>query len=64
MKPSTRRVQAAIWPLIYGGMALAALGLALQRERAGLGWAFIVAGGCAVLAGAVLVWVRSRMPDA
>ena len=58
---SIRRVELATWALVYGGMGLAAIGFALQRERAEFGWAFVVIGACAVLAGIVLIWLRSRM---
>lgn len=52
-----------IWVLIYAGMALGGLGLAVQRSDAAMGWAMAMAGVALVVAGAVLVWVRSRRSD-
>jgi hypothetical protein len=63
LKVSTARVQLLTWLLIYGGLLALALGAALRREGALLGWS-VIAGGAAVTAiGIVLVWVRSRMAD-
>ena len=64
MKTPTERIESAIWPLIFGGMFLGSLGFALQRDRDAIGWTLVVVGACAIVAGAVLVWIRSRLPDA
>jgi hypothetical protein len=63
LKPATARVAALIWVLIYGGLFAIALGVALRRTGAPLGEVAIVAGAAAVVAGIMLVWVRSRMAE-
>ncbi len=63
MKVSTSRVGALIWVLIYGGLFAIALGVAMKRNGAEYGELLFVAGAVAVAAGAVLVWVRSRMAE-
>ena len=63
MKTTAARIEAFIWPLIFGGMLVGSLGYSLQRERDAIGWALVVAGACAIVAGIVLLWVRSRLPD-
>ncbi len=59
MKTST--VEALVWVLVYGGLLLLCLGLFVQRADGPLGWALTLAGGAIAAAGAVLVYVRSRM---
>ena len=59
----TRKIETWVWVLVYGGMALFGLGLAVQRSDATLGWGMASVGAAIVAAGAVLVWVRSRMSD-
>ncbi len=58
---NTRRIDTWVWVLIYLGMILLALGLAMQREGASLGWGIAVLGMALVAVGVVLIWVRSRM---
>ncbi len=55
------RVGSVAWVAIYVGMALVALGIALQRSDAALGWSIAVVGGLGVAVGIVLIWLRSRM---
>ena len=62
MSISTRRLGTLIWVLIYGGLFLVGVGVALERSGESYGWTFIGAGLVAVAAGCALVWVRSRMP--
>ena len=54
------RLEALIWVLIYGGLLLAGLGLAVQRSDDALGWSMVVVGAIVVVIGVVLIWVRSR----
>ena len=61
MKVSTGRVEALVWMLIYGGLLVCGLGIALSRGGQGWGPGIAVAGVVAALAGAALIWVRSRM---
>lgn len=58
------RIQTWIWVLIYGGLLTLVLGIATARTDAALGWIMVAVGAVLAVAGAVLVWVRSRMkPD-
>ena len=59
--PAAARVEVWIWVLIYAGLALLGLGLAVQRSDTSLGWTIAAAGVVLAIVGAVLVWVRSRM---
>ena len=59
--PAASRVEVWIWVLVYAGLALLGLGLAVQRSDGSLGWTIAAIGVVLALAGAVLVWVRSRM---
>jgi len=59
--PAASRVEVWIWVLIYAGLALLGLGLAVQRNDASLGWTMAAIGIALAVVGAVLVWVRSRM---
>jgi len=54
---------ALTWVLIFGGMLSLALGLVVQRSDAGLGLTIVVLAAIAIVAGIVLVWVRSRIAD-
>jgi hypothetical protein len=54
-------VERLVWILVYGGLFGVVLGLATRAEDAVTGWSLVVAGGCIAAAGAVLIWVRSRM---
>jgi hypothetical protein len=57
---STGRLDAIIWTLIYGGLALSAIGASLRAPEPGLATGVMIAGAVVTLAGVVLVWVRSR----
>ena len=59
MKTST--VEALVWVLVYGGLLLLCLGLFVLRTDAMLGWLMVLAGGATAVAGAVLIYIRSRM---
>ncbi|MEO8080886.1 MAG: hypothetical protein ABI641_10170 [Caldimonas sp.] len=63
MKLSAARAQSLVWPLIYGGLAAVSLGYALQRNGAGWGWLVVAAGAVGIVAGVVLIWIRSRLND-
>jgi hypothetical protein len=51
-----------VWVLVYGGLLLLSLGVFVQRAGGALGAVLLVAGGAALVAGVVLVVVRSRRP--
>ncbi len=55
------RMHAWIWGLIYAGLLLLVLGVFYRSYDGALGWVMVVVGGLMAAAGAVLVWVRSRM---
>ena len=59
MKTST--VETLVWVLVYGGALLLVLGLFVGRSDTTLGWLLGVAGAAIAVAGAVLIYVRSRM---
>ena len=58
---STRSIETWVWVLIYGGLLSLCLGVFVLRAGAAFGWALVVVGGVAVLVGAGLVVMRSRM---
>jgi vacuolar-type H+-ATPase subunit I/STV1 len=58
---SAPALEKLVWVLIYGGLLMVGLGLAVQRNDASLGWSMVGIGVIAAAVGAVLVWVRSRM---
>ncbi|MEP7303380.1 MAG: hypothetical protein ABI699_17840 [Caldimonas sp.] len=63
MKLSRERIGTWVWVLIYGGLGTVGLGLALTRGGREYGWSLSVIGAVAVVVGALLVWLRSRMSD-
>ncbi|MBV9890412.1 MAG: hypothetical protein JO090_05930 [Rhizobacter sp.] len=63
MRLDAARLDALVWTLVFGGLLVLGLGISLQRQGAGYGWAVVVAGAILVGAGAFFVWVRSRVPD-
>lgn len=60
---STQKLEVAIWALIFGGLVVLGLGVAVQRSDAALGWGLIALGAVAAAVGVVLIIVRSRIPD-
>ena len=64
MSSASSRVQLAVWVFIYGGIFAAIVGYAVQNNGDAWGWGLAAAGAVAVLIGAVLIVVRSRMADA
>ena len=58
---SSPRMALVTWVLIYAGMFAFALGWTVRPHAPALGWVLIAGSVVAVLAGVVLVWVRSRM---
>lgn len=61
MKPA--RLETLVWVLIYGGLLLVGLGLAVQQRAGLLGWSLVAGGGVLALAGVVLIVVRARLPE-
>jgi hypothetical protein len=60
----TARVEVWVWVLVYAGLAAFGTGLAVQRADDALGWSIAAVGAVLVAAGALLVWIRSRMNNA
>jgi hypothetical protein len=58
-----RTIEKLTWVLIFGGMLVGSLGLFVARQSAVLGWSLVVFGAADIIAGAVLIWVRSRMKE-
>jgi len=58
---STQRIGTLIWVLIFGGLFVVGMGIALERSGQSYGWGFIGVGGVGIAVGCLLVWVRSRM---
>ena len=58
---NTKRIETWVWVLVYAGLIGVGLGLAVQRGGASFGWAIAGIGGASVGAGALLVWIRSRI---
>ena len=63
MSVSTQRIATLIWVLIFGGLFVLGIGIALERSGESYGWNVIAAGALAIVVGCVLVWVRSRIPE-
>ena len=57
---SNKRMEVWIWVCIYAGLLLMSLGLFVVRAQAASGWLLGTLGGLLVLAGVVLVVLRSR----
>jgi len=56
-------VEKLAWASIFGGLLLLSLGLFVRQTDAALGIGFIAVGALLTVAGAVLIWVRSKMDD-
>jgi hypothetical protein len=63
LRLSAGRIETLVWVLAYGGLLLFGLGVALSRGGLDYGWSVSVAGLVIAVAGAVLIYVRSRMSD-
>ena len=63
LKISASKLAALTWVLIFGGMLMLALGLAVRRNDVDLGWCIAAVSVVAIGVGVVLVWVRSRMKE-
>jgi hypothetical protein len=62
MKPA--RIEALTWVLIYAGLLALCLAWFVAREGgATLALLLAIGGAAAVVAGAVLIYLRSRLPD-
>jgi hypothetical protein len=57
----TVTVEKLAWMLIYGGLGVSFLGIFVKDREATLGWSLLALGALATVAGAVAVYLRSRM---
>jgi hypothetical protein len=57
---SNDTIDKLIWVLIYVGMFVAGLGIWFMEHHLAVGWTMFLFGAGSVMAGAVLIWVRSR----
>ena len=57
------RVERSIWVLIYGGLLSIVLGAFIDQQEAQDAGLFYNLGGLAVVAGVVLIYVRSRLRE-
>ena len=64
MKVETKRLNLLIWVLIYGGLLVGGIGIALHRAGEPYGAAVVVCCALAVIAGLGLLVYRSRLPEA
>ncbi len=55
------KLETWVWVLIYGGLLVVVLGLAVEGSDFPLGWSMVITGGIAAAAGVVLIFVRSRL---
>ena len=60
---TTAKVEKYAWLAIFAGLFLVGLGLSIRHSDAGIGSTVAILGGLGILAGAVLIWWRSRMSD-
>jgi hypothetical protein len=63
LKLAAGRIETLVWVLIYGGLLVFGLGVALSRGGLDYGWGVSLVGVVVAVAGVVLVYVRSRMSD-
>ena len=59
--PKMVRLHKAIWALIFGGLLIIILGIFVGKTDNSVGWMMLAAGVLITTAGAVLIYVRSRM---
>jgi hypothetical protein len=64
MAMNVRRIETLVWVLLYGGIVGASVGWFVTDEDVALGLGLQIVGGVAAAVGALLIWVRSRHPDA
>ena len=57
----TARIETWVWILVYVGLIVLGLGLSVRRSDASFGAVVAMIGGLLVAAGALLIWIRSRM---
>jgi hypothetical protein len=61
---SAARMELAIWALLYGGLALAIVGLWSLEHGAAWPVALVAVGLVLAVVGVLLIWLRARLADA
>jgi len=61
LRLSIAKIEVLIWVLIYGGLLVLAVGLALREVHGLLAGTVALIGGIVAAVGIMLIWVRSRM---
>ena len=62
MTVNKKKLEVWVWVLIYGGMIGVSLGWFVQSRSAALGWPVLALGALSIAGGALLIFLRSRMP--
>ena len=57
------RMETAIWVLLYGGLTLVIVGLWSLEHAVGWPHALVAVGAVLVIAGVLLIWLRSRLGE-
>jgi hypothetical protein len=57
------RLETVIWTLIYGGLLLLVVGLAMERRAPDSGNELMLVGSALALVGTALVYLRSRLHE-
>lgn len=58
-----RTIEKWVWPLIFGGLLVLVLGLAVAARDAWIGWSLVAFGGVAAAVGVALIFVRARLNE-
>jgi len=57
------RIEKLVWILIYSGMGLFVLGLAVRGSDPGIGLGLCIGGAVVFVSGVLLLWARSRLHE-
>ena len=63
MPMSAKTLEKWSWVLIYGGLLLVCLGVFVREQQAVMGWVLVAAGAAMVLAGAIFIALRAKLPE-
>ncbi len=62
--PKMARLHKVIWALIFGGLLMGIVGIFVADADRLIGGVMVASGAVLTLAGAVLIYVRSTLPEA
>ena len=57
------RLDSLVWGLIFAGLFVLSLGIAIRDEAPAIGWGIGILGAVATAAGAFLIFVRARLTE-